>query len=131
MCSQFWNQTQPKIWKCDPNLIRTKTKNLEPNLTKLRFFDWTQSQTLEYFKIWNIIKMTGNYVIIVFEDKVLRNFDYHLIKSVFIVFMEFIYFFFFWKETIKILKKDLQIFWQMVFWFYRIKAEPNQNQMIS
>ncbi len=129
MCSQFWNQTQPKISKCDPNLIRTNTKNLEPNLTKLRFFDSTQSQTLEYFKIWNIIKMTENYVIIVFEDKVLRNFDYHLIKSVFIVFMEFIYFF--WKETIKILKKDLQIFWQMVFWFCRIKAEPNQNQMIS
>jgi hypothetical protein len=90
-----------------------------------------QNQTIEYFKLWNIIKMTENYIII-FEDKVLRNFDYYLIKSVFIP-----NFYIFWKKMIK----NLQNFWQMVFWFCQNKAEPterlsqkpepNQNQMIS
>jgi hypothetical protein len=53
--SKFWvpNQNQTKFSKCNPNLTKPNTKNLDPNQIKLRFFDTTQTQnqTLKYFKV--------------------------------------------------------------------------------
>jgi hypothetical protein len=43
--SELWEPNRTKFSKCNPNLTKPNTKNLDPNQTKLRFFDTTQTQT--------------------------------------------------------------------------------------
>jgi hypothetical protein len=110
--SQFLNQNQPKISKCYSNLPK-------PNQT--------QNQTLEYFKVWNILKMAQNNTIIVFEDKVLRNFGSYLVKSVFIL-----NFYAFWKKIenfekkfVKFSKNGFLVVWKQS----RTKPDPNSKEL--